>query len=284
MILTPDLIKLRLKNLGIRTDKYLGQHFLIDTAVLESIKTTAVPLLKPQDTIVEVGPGLGVLTQELIQLPHPVLSVEKDPILAKNLGQFLGEPSNFTLVQGDILRQLDTSDFSQSLDSWMVVANIPYAITSPLLRKLVYSPNPPHHVVVLVQKEAAQRICAKPGDSARGLLTIQIEIMAESNIVQIIPPTAFWPAPEIESALLVLTVRPQPLVEAESIKAVIRTVIAGFSSKRKQLQNSLAGGLGVSNDTIKIALDKAHINPQRRAETLTLQEWVKLTEILSNSV
>jgi 16S rRNA (adenine1518-N6/adenine1519-N6)-dimethyltransferase len=284
MILTPDQIKLRLKKLGVRTDKYLGQHFLISEDVLHTIIKEAQPLVAPNDSIVEVGPGLGVLTEQLLKFGNPVWSVEKDPVFASALPSFLGDPSALHLLKGDILEVLDKKLLPTNTESWVVVANIPYAITSPLLRKLVHYHVPPHHILVLVQKEAAERITAAPGSSKRGLLTIQIEIMAESQIITNVTATSFWPVPEVESTLLLLTLRPTPLVEREEIPHVIHTVIAGFSSKRKQLLNSLSGGLNQPTDVIRKALRAAQIDPQRRAETLTIDEWVRLTDLLNNSV
>ncbi len=284
MILTPDQIKLRLKKLSIRTDKYLGQHFLIDANVLQDTIAAAQTIIKPEDTIVEVGPGLGVLTQALLTLNHSVVTIEKDPVFAANLAQSLGNPSHLQALQGDVLQELDKEALGQDLPSWVVIANIPYAISSPLLRKLVYSGNPPHHILVLVQKELAERVIAKPGDRNRGLLTIQMEIMAESQILHLVSSAAFWPEPKVESSLLLLTRRNEPLVSPDFIPEVLGVVIAGFSAKRKQLQNSLAGGLGLPVDKVRQALQSANIDPTRRAETLTLAEWQQLTQILSNDV
>ncbi len=289
MILTPELIKLRLKKLGVRTDKYLGQHFLIDQAVLDDIMQESQKIVSPQDAIVEAGPGLGVLTSELIKLSNPVIAIEKDPVFADRLKEFTDNPDNLTVIKGDILDILGLASHPipnsrfRIPSPWVFIANIPYAITSPLLRKLVYRDNPPHHILVLVQKEAAQRIVAKPGDRHRGLLTVQLEIMAESEIIHFVPSTTFWPAPEVESALLLMKLRPEPLIEKEIVKDVLRVVIAGFSSKRKQLLNSLSGGLALPAQSVRSLLEKANIDPTRRAETLTLEEWQNLTVILSET-
>jgi 16S rRNA (adenine1518-N6/adenine1519-N6)-dimethyltransferase len=276
MVLTPIEIHARLQRLGIRADKYLGQHFLIHQAVLEAIIVHAKTFIQPKDTLVEAGPGLGVLTQELVQFKQPVIVVEKDPLLAQKLAEFLQSPKNLTVIQGNIL---DTS--LDELKSWSFIANIPYAITSPLLRKLVALPNPPHDILVLVQKEAAERICAQPGDRNRGFLTVEIEVMAAANIIQFVSKTAFWPEPEVESALLHLKVREKPLIEQKEWSEVKRVVTAGFSAKRKQLGNSLNGGLALPGEIVKKALEIAQIDPTRRAETLSIDEWRRLTKELA---
>lgn len=276
MLLTPQLIKLRLKKLGIEADKYLGQHFLIEELVLKQIINEAKTFLQPKDTILEVGPGLGVLTHELAQLPHEIVAVEKDPVFARELTFFLGQPTNLTVTAGDALQVP-----LPATASWVAIANIPYAITSPLLRRWAYAENPPHHILVLVQKEVAERIGAEPGNSRRGLLTIQLEILYESRIVQTVPPTSFWPAPKVESALLLLAKRAEPLVAPEHIKAVLRVATLGFSAKRKQLLNALAGGLGKSNEETRTLLHKAGIDPTRRAETLSIDEWQQLAQVIA---
>lgn len=274
-MLTPDLVKFRLKQLGVPADKWLGQHFLIDANVLAKIKEVSGGFVGEDDTIVEVGPGLGVLTDSLLDwFDRPVVAVEMDPVLAQSLSPH----DRLTLLQGDILDKLDRDTFFKNLETWVVVANIPYAITSPLVRKLLHRPNPPHDCLLLVQKELAERICAKPGNSDRGLLTVQVELMAEAEMVAQVPPSSFWPEPKVDSALLHLKLRPNPLVAPETMPAVLRMVTAGFSAKRKQLANSLAGGLGKSTEDVRIILKNAKIDPMRRAETLTIHEWLEIAQ------
>ncbi len=277
MLLTSDLIKARLNQLGIKADKHLGQHFLIDQEVLDKIQEISSEFVAPRDMVLEVGPGLGVLTSQLIANSNQVTAVEKDPVFADELAEFLGKPANLKVVKGDILDFLNQTSFT---GDWCVIANIPYAITSPLIRKLLYRENPPHHCLLLVQKELAERICAKPGNRNRGLLTVQVEITAEAEIVATVPKSSFWPQPEVESALLLLKTRKEALVNPKNQKQLMRIVIAGFSSKRKQLLNSLAGGLGKSTEEVKSILRSANIDATRRAETLTLAEWQRLAETL----
>lgn len=307
MILTPDQIKHRLKQLGVRPDKYLGQHFLINQAVLDTIWEESQKFVCSCDTIVEVGPGLGVLTHDLLNHEGaPIIAIERDPVFANALADFLQAPDQVQVVKGDVLDVLDRNPgfpFSgqvvtgvgeqalrnpaheaceqhQQSPGWVVIANIPYAITSPLLRKLVNREHAPHHILVLVQKEAAERIVAKPGDRNRGLLTVQIEVMATARIILEVPPSSFWPAPEVDSALLLLETRAEPLVKPEDMKHFFRVVIAGFSAKRKKLANSIAGGMATSVDAARLSLAQSGIDLDRRAETLSVEEWIRLAAAL----
>ncbi len=285
-MLSKEAIQARLKSFGIAPDKWLGQHFLIDVAVLQAMKDEWGKWLGEDDTILEIGPGLGVLTQQLIATNRPVISVERDPVLARKLAESLGTPDGLTVVAADILQQLERPESDLQLHivtgSWVVIANIPYAITSPLLRKLAASSNAPHHILMLVQKESAERISALPGDSRRGLLTVELELNYESQIVEIVPPTAFWPAPEVESALLVLRRRPVPLVPIAEQRALLKVVMAGFSGKRKKLSNSLSASLRKPVDEMRQLLAKTDIDPNRRAETLTISEWQQLAQELKD--
>ncbi len=298
---------------------------MIDQAVLDLLQDEVADFICPCAAVVEVGPGLGVLTQELVDPERydagPVLAVERDPILAQHLATFVSAPeSKLQVIQADILETLDRNpdfpfvsevvagksntalrnprDILESVSGgcsmhatalqkrWMVVANIPYAITSPLVRKLFYRANPPQHAFLMVQKEAAERIVAQPGDSSRGLLSVLIQIKAGARIirdgdkVRVIKPESFWPQPTVDSVLIHLKPHSESLVADEDMDAVTRVVIAGFSAKRKQLANSLAGGLGLSVVEAKQLLEKAAVDPTRRAETLTIEEWKTLAKLV----
>lgn len=311
MILNSEHIKLRLKKLGVGPDKYLGQHFLIDQEILFVISSYAQELLSEKDILVEVGPGLGVLTQELTEFNREVVTIEKDPIFAQALVPYVDKP-NLTVIQGDALSLLETNpgfptrfnygyggkllqvgtglkevDDSVCFDNpgsemdWLFVANIPYAITSPLLRKLIELETPPRHILVLMQKEVAERLVAKPGSSDRGLLTIQVEVAGNAKIVELVPPGAFWPEPKVNSALVHIDLT-QPNLSFTDIERTkfFKVVSAGFSQKRKQLANSFSGGLGLKPDEARKLLESAGIDPLRRAETLTLQEWQTLSAVI----
>lgn len=297
MVLTPEEIKARLQSLNLAPDKFLGQHFLIDDGVLSAMRAKATQLAP--ELIVEIGPGLGVLTEELIKIA-PTIAVERDPVLAKNLLSLLPKEThrgNLTVIGGNILEVLDTNPtwpfkFQSGLYSpmifagamgidgdahtwprvpWTVVANIPYAITSPLIRKLLGCAVPPSDLVLLVQKEVAERICAKPGSAKRGLLTLIVETMGEATTTQTVPRTAFWPVPEVAGAILHIHVAPK--YDHATRQAVLRLAAIGFSGKRKQLKNSLASGLGLKPSEVTPSLLGLGIDPTRRSETLNLDEW-----------
>lgn len=286
MLLTPDLIKLRLKNLSVGADKYLGQHFLINQDVLDTVRDT-VQDLKDDDTelVVEVGPGLGVLTQLLTEEMPQVISIEKDPIFAQALAPFLDKP-NLTVIQGDALRILETDlDFPHTDKPWLFIANIPYGITSPLLRMLTGLNNPPKHIVVLMQKEVAERIMAKPGSSDRGLLTVQMECLGQTEVLMPVSPRSFWPEPKVDSSLVHIDLtQPALSLVPDERKRFLKTVAAGFSQKRKQIHNSLSATLGMPSAETKQLLESLGIDPNRRAETLTLTEWHTLSKALQSGV
>lgn len=284
MILSPDQIKQRLKNLGVGSDKFLGQHFLIDATVLEAILAKMAEIKGEVTLVVEVGPGLGVLTRQLAEDMSRVIAIEKDPIFARALPDFLGQP-NVDVRPGDALRVLETDlDFPHE-ENWLFVANIPYGITSPLLRKLTELHHPPQHIIVLIQKEVAERLTAAPGNANRGLLTIQMEVAGKVEKVMDVPPTAFFPAPKVDSALVHIDLTQPGLPMLPEEKAhFFKSVAAGFSQKRKQIHNSLSATLSMPSDDVKHILASTGIDPNRRAETLSLQEWQTLSKALQNNV
>ena len=250
------------------TNKSLGQHWLKDRAVLASIADDAAIL--PTDTVLEIGPGLGTLTSELLRRAAKVVAVEFDAELARKLpGQFPG--TNLQVVNEDIL----TFDLSQLPTGYKVVANVPYYITSKIVQKLMTADNKPSTTVILVQKEVAQRIAAESGDMS--ILAISAQVYAEAHLSSIVPAYYFTPPPKVDSQVVVLETRPYPLVKPEEEKKFFRVVKAGFSAKRKKLRSSLSGGLGISKQETEALLAGAGISPDARAEDLSIQDWVKLT-------
>lgn len=278
MILTPETIKQTLRGLGVGADKWLGQHFLIDATVLGAMSDTAASLRRSDTTLVEIGPGLGVLTSELLALGNPLIAIEKDPVLAQALPRMVVPHDAFTVLTGDALQLLTADERFSALTDWLVVANIPYAITSPLLRQLVYHTNPPREIVVLVQKEAAERICAAPGSSKRGFLSVMLQLRTTCEIIQHVPRTAFWPQPRVESAILRLT-RRETAYAIDDMTWFVQVLTYGFASKRKKLSNTLAAGLRCLPADITHALAKKGIDSNRRAETLTIEEWIMVSEV-----
>lgn len=251
--------------------KSLGQHWLHDREVLAHIAELAE--LTDDDTVLEIGPGLGTLTSELLRRAGKVVAVEFDPDLARKLpAQFPGK--NLEVINQDILE----FNFSDLPTGYKVVANVPYYITSKIVQRLMTTPNKPSVTVLLVQKEVAQRLAAKPGDMS--ILAVSAQVYAEVELGPIVPAEFFTPPPKVDSQVVVLKTRPRPLLGDVSEKDFFRVVKAGFSAKRKKLRSSLAGGLGLSKQQAETLLDEANISPDARAEMLALEDWVRLTRQL----
>ena len=247
--------------------KELGQHWLKDRDILAAIADDAE--LMPEDTVLEIGPGLGTLTSELLRRAGRVVAVEFDPDLARKLpGQFPGK--NLQVVHEDILQ----FDLGSLPAGYKVVANVPYYITSKIIEKLMTAKNKPSLVVILVQKEVAERVAAGPGDMS--ILAVSAQIFAETYLGVEVPREYFTPPPKVDSQVVVLRTRDQPLVPAENEKAFFRVVKAGFSAKRKKLRSSISAGLAISKPAAEELLRHANINPDDRAEDLSIEDWLRL--------
>jgi 16S rRNA (adenine1518-N6/adenine1519-N6)-dimethyltransferase len=292
---------------NLRPRKGLGQNFLADPNILRKIVEAAD--LTPDATVLEIGPGLGMLTRFLSRAAGRVVAVELDEALFGLLRQELSGLLNLELVQGDILQldpaelvegqacppkdagqanvQLPTSNFqppTSNLQSpisnlqsppYTVVANLPYYITSAAIRHVQEASPPPQRIVLTVQREVAERIVAAPGELS--LLAVSVQFYGRPRIVARIPAGAFVPPPKVDSAVVRIDTHPAPPVEVADVGAFFRVVRAGFGQKRKQIKNSLAAGLGLSGGEAADALARAGIDPQRRAQTLSLAEWAELT-------
>jgi 16S rRNA (adenine1518-N6/adenine1519-N6)-dimethyltransferase len=256
-----------LRQFDLRARKGLGQHFLIDGEVLKNI--TAAAELASTDTIIEVGPGLGVLTRELAQRAGRVIAIELDNKLAALLKQTLAPFHNVIIINDDVLK---IEPASLAAD-YKVVANLPYYITSPVLRHFLEASRKPRLMILMVQKEVAEAIAAKPGEMS--LLSVSVQLYGEPKIISHVPAECFYPPPKVDSAIVRIDLYPKPkvAVDEEDFFDVVR---AGFSAPRKQLVNSLAQGLGVEKADALALLEAAKISPQRRAETLSLEEWARL--------
>ena len=263
-----------LKRHGLRAHKSLGQNFLQDPLALEDIISAAE--IQPTDTVLEIGPGLGSLTRYLAVAAREVVAVELDPNLLPPLKAVLAPYPNIRLVHGDILK-LSPKDLITEKD-YIVAANIPYYITSAVIRHLLEGEAKPRRIVLTVQKEVAERICAKPGDMS--LLALSVQVYGEPRIAARIPADAFFPAPKVDSAVLCVDIYPSPLIRPELLRTFFKLIKAGFSQKRKTLRNSLSSGLHISPTDAADLLTRAHIDPQRRAETLSIDEWRTLGEII----
>ena len=262
----------RLKELDLAARKGLGQHFLTDRGILGKILQAAC--LKPEDVVVEVGPGLGVLTAELVKQTGRVIAVELDKALAHTLKTDLSDAQNLTVIQGDIL-ELPPKELLASISGdYKVVANLPYYITSAVLRHFLESTKRPSLLVVMVQREVARAIAASPGEM--GLLGLSVQIFGMPRIVARVAAGSFYPPPKVESAVVKIDVFPNPVIPEAELAGFFGVARAAFSAPRKQIQNSLAQGLDADKAEIISRLNITGINPQRRAETLNIPEWVKL--------
>jgi 16S rRNA (adenine1518-N6/adenine1519-N6)-dimethyltransferase len=262
-----------LRQSDLRARKGLGQHFLIDGGVLETVIAAAE--LDSDDLVVEVGPGLGILTRELAQRAGGVVAIELDDKLAALLKKTLASFNNVTIVNGDVL-EIEPKGLVKGRN-YKVVANLPYYITSPVLRHFLEAEAKPQTMVVMVQKEVAEAIAAKPGDMS--LLSVGIQFYGEPKIITSVPAESFYPAPEVSSAILKINVYPKPAVDVDEA-GFFDTVRAGFAAPRKQLANSLAKGLGLEKSAVLPLLQRARVDPQRRAETLSIAEWAELWRVL----
>lgn len=255
-----------------RAMRSLGQHFLINRRVAELLIESAK--VTPRDTVLEIGPGLGALSELLVHRAGRVITVEKDRALARYLRDVLPAP-NLEVHEADILR----FDFERAIgaESYKVVASLPYNIATAILERLLEAEHPPRIISVLLQLEVAKRLIAMPGDRERGALTVLTEALASVRLAETIRPSAFYPPPRVDSAIV--TISPLGARPAE-FRLLRRLVKAGFSAKRKQLINSLAGGLRLERPIVQSSLNAAGIDPTLRAENLTLAQWERLLGML----
>lgn len=276
---SPRAVAEVLRSHGLRPNRRLGQHFLVDRRALASIVSAAE--LAPGDGVLEIGAGLGTLTLALAARAGRVVSVEIARELAPALAETLRDAGNVRLVLGDALR-LDLGRLlaeEGSVPRWKAVANLPYYVTAPLLARLLALPL--ELMVLTVQKEVAERLAASPGGKEYGALTLFVRYRAEAEVVLTVPPRAFFPPPQVESAVVRLCRRPAPPVASppEALFAVVR---AAFAHRRKTLANALAGALDPPADRARVeeALAAAGIPAARRPETLSLEEYASVADAL----
>jgi 16S rRNA (adenine1518-N6/adenine1519-N6)-dimethyltransferase len=255
--------------------KSLGQNFLHDPNALEKIVETAD--LMPGDTVLEIGAGTGALTVFLAQSRANVVAIEIDERLLPILRQQLVDFPNVQIVHADIL-ETPIEELVDERD-YVVVANLPYYITSAILRHLLEARHKPRRLVLTVQQEVAERLVAQPGDMS--LLTVSVQFYGKPTIVTRFNPAVFWPRPDVASAVVRIDVYDQPPVDVPGEELFFKVVKAGFGQKRKQLKNSLGAGLGLSHAAAAKMLEEAGVDPARRAETLTLDEWARITRVVT---
>ena len=280
----------------LKADKNLGQNFLVEESVVNRIAKAAE--LTPEDTVLEIGPGIGTLTQALAMTGASVVSVELDKRLIPVLQETVGAYKNVRIVQGDILKvnipeiiaevKADRktadaagevaeaeSEIKQS-DTFKVCANLPYYITTPIIMYLLEQKLPLERLVVMVQKEVAERMTAGPGGREYGAISVAMQYYTEPKIAFIVKAGSFLPAPKVDSAVLVCKKRSKPPVEVPDEKAFFKVVAAAFSVRRKMLNNSLKNMGGLTGEQVRAWLDRASIDGKRRAETLSLEEFAML--------
>jgi 16S rRNA (adenine1518-N6/adenine1519-N6)-dimethyltransferase len=270
----PDPLKAQsvLRSYGILPKKKLGQNFIINQFALDQVMEAAD--LGVREQILEIGAGLGVLTLSLARQGHIVHAIEFDPRLIPILKDILNEYSNVNILHADIL-QLELKEILAP-PSYLVVANIPYQITSAVIRKLIETPYPARRVVLTIQKEVAERIIARPGEMS--LLALSVQLYGKPSIHAHIPASAFYPRPKVDSSVLTIESHAEPKIEAGGFEPIFRIARAGFSQKRKKLRNALAGGLQISVDIVEETMAEAGISASRRAQELDLDQWKRLAE------
>jgi 16S rRNA (adenine1518-N6/adenine1519-N6)-dimethyltransferase len=272
-----------LRQFGVKPKKSLGQHFLIDETVLERIISAAE--LSPGDIVVEVGPGLGILTEGLAKQGVKVIAVELDSKLVALLKKRMASFPNVKIIHADILkitpRQILENELAVSalFQGYKVIANLPYYITSPLLRHFFEDVLQPREMIVMVQKEVGEAMVASPGDMS--LLSVKTQFYSKPSIISYVTSTSFYPPPKVDSVILRLDVYSQPPIDVPNAASFFDVVMHGFSAPRKQLRNSLAHSLDMPPGQVTLLLEKAGIEGKRRPETLNLEEWRELWKVFA---
>lgn len=267
-----------LKRYGLKPQKGLGQNFLSDPGSLQKVIRAAD--IQPEDTVLEIGPGLGSLTHLIAQAASRVIAVELDIHLVGALEDILQPYPHVELIQADILEVNLNKLFSRP--GYLVVANIPYYITSALLRQLLEAEHPPARLVLTIQKEVAERICAEAGDLS--LLALSVQVYGQPEIIDTIPAGAFYPVPNVDSAVVRVEIFPEPRIPREHLDMFFSLIKAGFSQKRKTITNAISAGMRWDKGETAALLARSSLDPKRRAQTLSLEEWKRLVEVAVTTV
>ena len=269
-----------LNKYGLRANKKLGQNFLINESIIYDIVKKAN--VTKEDVVIEIGPGLGSLTKELINNAKKVIAIELDPNMIDILKSRFGRFDNFEVIYGDVLK-IDLEELIKGYDSVKVVANLPYYITTPIIMKLLEDKLKIKSITVMVQKEVGERICATHKDKEYGAITVSVQYYSEPQIIIDVPKENFLPAPEVDSCVIRLDMREKPLVSLKDEKLFFRLVKGAFTQRRKTINNSLTCS-GKSKEEIIAALNKLGIDSKLRAENLSIQQYADIANTLVEAV
>jgi 16S rRNA (adenine1518-N6/adenine1519-N6)-dimethyltransferase len=266
---------------GVRPARALGQHFLSDYNVVNRIVAAAE--LTPTDTVIEIGPGLGALTQRLAAAAGRVIAVELDERLGRRLREVLADEANVTIVHGDALTMtpgdLLVAAGLEDDAPYVVVGNLPYNAGTAIIRRFLEAKRTPQRLVVMLQREVAESITAAPGEM--GLLGVSVQVYAQARRLFNVPARAFYPPPKVTSTVLRLDLRPEPLITVDERERFFRVVRAGFSAPRKQLRNTLANGLKLGLESVSAAIESAGLDPTLRPQQLSIENWRRLAQALA---
>lgn len=277
---SPATIREIREKYGFRLTKSLGQNFLTDKNTIDKIIEDSN--IGENDLVIEIGPGIGVITKEAAAKAGSVIAVEIDKNLIPILKETLAEETNVRIINSDILKTDLTSVIEEErknfpqMENIRIIGNLPYYITTPIIMKLLEDGVPADSITVMMQKEVADRIKAAPGSKERGALSVAVQYYCHVIKVTDVPKEVFVPAPKVDSTVLRLDIRKEKPVELKDDKLFFKAVKSGFAQRRKTLLNSLSSGTGLGKDRIRQILDEAGIDPGRRAETLDIEEFAKI--------
>ncbi len=260
----------------IKPIKRFGQNFLIDKQVIKKVIRAAN--LHPKDIVLEIGPGTGALTQEIAKTAKKLIAIEKDSNMCKILKQAFRNSKNVEIVNQDILKNYELGIKNYE---YKIVANLPFYITAPVIRKFLESKNPPKEMILIIQKEVAQRICAKPPKMS--ILAVSVQFYSKAKIISYLSKKSFYPRPKVDSAIIKIIPRKSVLPICVDPLLFFKIVKAGFSHPRKQLANNLPNGLKLNKQKVNDLLLKNNVKPSQRAETLRVQDWINLFSSIHNS-
>ncbi|MCD6500675.1 ribosomal RNA small subunit methyltransferase A [bacterium] len=270
-LVSKKVVKNLLYQQNLQPSKKMGQNFLVKREVLDKIIGAAE--LKPTDVVLEIGPGIGTLTRELAKRVNNVIAVEKDLEMIGILKETLKDLQNIEIVQGDILK---IKNLKLKIKNYKLISNLPYNIATEVIRRFLETENPPKLMVLMVQKEVGERICSKPPKMER--LGVLVQGLADVKIIETVRKKCFWPKPKVDSVILKIVPNQTSINTSTQLCQFVKIVKAGFSHPRKQLINNFSKELNLSREKVKKWLKESKIQPNQRAETLGVEDWIKLAK------